>query len=336
MTGTEYKNAIMSALSEANQTADPISIIRTVLGNCDTDFPYGDCRGVLAALSKNDFMGWRACSYEEAKKFANEGVPTVGINDERIVIIVPDDYTLSSDKSDAKSKFVVSANSITNEEESSMKFFASSGSVFALPSSYGTVEDNPESMSSNGFGGFYVPISGNKKGVTNKVPRFVQMSSGPCVGYTIMMGYYYMLNRNNTAASITATNATNWFNDNLSEFLDGNYATGTAMNKVTKMEYSLSTLKSQLNLGKPVAITGKDSNGTLHMALAVAYIGNGGCTAQYVVIDPLYKLKGATTPIDFPTTLLSFKSTFSANASNWLTNSSGIYLSNPMCTFNDV
>ena len=183
MTGTEYKNAIMSALSEADQTTDPISIIRTVLGNCDTDFPYGDCRGILAALSKNDFVGWRACSYEEAKKFANEGVPTIGINNERVVIIAPDDHTLSSDKSDSKSKFIVSANSITNEEESSMKFFASSESVFALSSSYGTTSDVPSSIASDGFGGWYVPVSGNKKGVTSKVPRFVQMTSGPCVAY---------------------------------------------------------------------------------------------------------------------------------------------------------
>ncbi len=202
------------------------------------------------------------------------------------------------------------------------------GTEQKLSSSYGTTSDVPSSMTSDGFGGWYVPVLGNKKGVTTRVPRFVQMTANPCVAYTIMMGYYYLLNRNNATVP-TAQNAADWFNSEVSRYYDSStgLATAKAMCLVTKMEYDLATMKAQLDLGKPVAITGMTSGGTKHMALAVAYIGNGSSPDQYAVIDPLYKISETTIKVDFPTTLEEFQDRFPKEASGWLS------CSNPMCTF---
>lgn len=194
------------------------------------------------------------------------------------------------------------------------------GTEQKLSSSYGTTSDVPSSMTSDGFGGWYVLVLGNTKGVITRVPRFVQMTANPCVAYTIMMGYYYLLNRNNATVP-TAQNASDWFKAKVSDYYSSSTgATGAAMNLVNKTSYSLAGMKAQLDLGKPVAITGKSSGGTPHMALAVAYIGNGNSIDQYAVIDPLYSAA-------FPTTFAEFKTRFPNNASNWLT------YDNPMCTF---
>lgn len=223
---------------------------------------------------------------------------------------------------------VESENSMTNEEES----IVSSKSVFALSSDYGTTADVPSSMNSDGFGGWYVPVLGNKKGVTTRVPRFAQMNSNPCVAYTIMMGLYYLLNRNNAVVP-TSQNASDWFKAKVSDYYtssDG--ATDEAMKLVTIMEYSLATMKSQLDSGRPVAVTGRDSRYP-HMALAVAYIGNGSRTDQYAVVDPLYKYTNSDIKVAFPTTFADFKNSYPYNASGWLKDSNGNSPTNPMGIF---
>ena len=39
-------------------------------------------------------MGWRPCTYNEAQKFANNGIPTIGINEKNITIISPNEEKL--------------------------------------------------------------------------------------------------------------------------------------------------------------------------------------------------------------------------------------------------
>lgn len=285
MTGTEYKNEITSALNEADQTADPISIIRSVLGNCDIDFPYGDCRGILAALSENDFTGWRTCSYEEAKKFADEGVPTVGINADRVILIAPD----SDSKYDCD--FVQQADSLTSDGE--LKFFAYSEPLSEKAYDLGATKDVPQPQATDGFGGWYIPSSANT-GVTRNVPRFVQTGTGPCLAYSIMSGNYYMKN--------LTTDPDTFFNDRYKEgYLD---ADGNALWRTftTAQNYSRNTLKAQLNSGKPVVVSG--NNGSYdHFVLVVAYTGCGTLDSDYIVIDPL-------STVSFPTTFAAFKKSF--------------------------
>lgn len=290
MTETEYKNEITSTLSEMDQTADPISTIRSVLGNCDIDFPYGDCRGILAALSENDFTGWRACSYEEAKKFADEGVPTVGINTDRVILIAPD----SDSKYDCD--FVQQADSLTSDGE--LKFFAYSEPLSEEAHDLGTTTGVDEEKDVDGFNGWYIPSSANK-GVTGNVARFVQMNWGPCVAYSIMMGIYYLYYKASNPDPET------WFTKNVDTYLDAGGATYDALKCVTMTTYSISKIKTQLNSGKPVVVEGWNGD-TRHMALIVAYESCGGITSQYVVIDPLHNAA-------FPTTLANFFATYSAS-----------------------
>lgn len=66
--------------------------------------------------------------------------------------------------------------------------------------------------------------------------------------------------------------------------------------------YSMSILKSELNAGKPVVVSGNNGS-TDHFVLVVAYSGTGSSTKSFKVIDPWY----STT---FPTTLEAFKSSY--------------------------
>ena len=289
MSKTEYEKAILDALSATNQSADPISIIRVALNSCDAGFPYGDCRGILTDLSENDFTGWRACTYDDAKEFADEGIPTVGINDGQLVLVAPN----GSQKYDKD--FVCQANSLMPDEK--LKFFAYSEPSWERAINYGTTSDVPQNQTTDGFGGWYVPASGNK-GVTGKVARFVQMKSGPCVAYSIMMGDYYL----NYKAS--NPNAATWFTNNVDTYLDAGGATGTANSRITKTDYSLNTIKTQLNSGKPIVVEGWNGS-TRHMVLVVAYVNCGGNTSQYVVVDPLHSAA-------FPSKLSDFFATYSA------------------------
>jgi hypothetical protein len=45
----------------------------------------------MLTLMSEDYMGWTACTRQQAQEFANEGVATVGIDTEKVVVILPDD-----------------------------------------------------------------------------------------------------------------------------------------------------------------------------------------------------------------------------------------------------
>lgn len=247
----------------------------------------------MTDLSENDFTGWRACTYDEAKKFADEGTPTVGINDGQLVLVAPD----GSQKYDKD--FVCQANSLTPDEK--LKFFAYSDPSWEKAINYGTTSDVPKNQTTDGFGGWYVPAKGNK-GVSGNVARFVQMYSGPCVAYSIMMGDYYL----NYKAS--NPNAATWFTNNVNTYYNSTIgATGTAMDRInnTMTDYSLNAIKAQLHAGKPVVVEGWNGS-TRHMVLVVAYVSCGTQTSQYVVIDPLRSAA-------FPSKLSDFFATYSAS-----------------------
>lgn len=262
MTTAEYEKAIRNALSEAQQTNDCISVVRKILNNCDAEFPYGDCRGILAELSENNFSQWRSCTYEDAEKFADEGVPAVGVNEERMILIAP------NDGEKYKNKFVNQANSLTPNELANLKFFAYSEPFAEKAFDYGSTLDAPDTLGADGFAGWYVPASGNM-GVTSNVARFAQKKSGPCKAYAIMMGDYYLRYR------ASYPDAATWFNSNKSYYLNSSGSTPDANNLIEEISYSLGEIKTQLNNNKPVTIAGKDKNNDPHFALIVAYVGCG-------------------------------------------------------------
>ena len=291
MTAAEYEKAIRNALSETQQTDDPISIVRKILNNCDAEFPYGDCRGILAELSENDFTQWKSCTYEEAEKFADEGVPAVGVSNERVIVIAPEDGEKY------KSEFVSQANSLTPDEFANLKFFAYSEPFAEKAFDYGSTSDVPNTLEADGFAGWYIPASGNM-GVTSKVARFAQKGWGPCKLYAILMGYYYLKEKDSNP------DAAAWFNNNVSKYRDPNGGSNDKANGlIEEISYNLDEIKTQLNNNKPVTIAGKDKNNDTHFALIVAYVGCGANTSQFVVIDPWF-----TNP--FPTTLMNFRATY--------------------------
>lgn len=145
MTTAEYEKAIRNALSEAQQTNDCISVVRKILNNCDAEFPYGDCRGILAELSENNFSQWRSCTYEDAEKFADEGVPAVGVNEERMILIAPD-CNLKYDCS-----FVQQADSLPYDGE--LKFFAYSEPHSEKSNDLGTTSGIPDGQTTDLAGG---------------------------------------------------------------------------------------------------------------------------------------------------------------------------------------
>jgi len=177
-----------------------------------------------------------------------------------------------------------------------------------------TTTNVPNQMTADGFGGWYNRPSDASTGLTNPIPRFVHRGWGPCVAYSIMMGDYYLRYRT------SQPNAATFFNNNVRTYLDSGGATGTAMDLINRLTYTMSTLRTQLNAGRPVVISGQSSSGTNHLGLAVAYRNGGTSTNDFFVIDPYYEAP-------FLTTLGEFKLRFPNNA----TNISGA--TNPMLTF---
>lgn len=178
MTNLQYKETVLKALESLDPSSDSVDAVRKILSCCDVDFPYGECEDVLNALSNNNFAQWHECSLDNAIKFANEGIPTVGVSKKQVMVIIP------SGEDTAKSGIVRPANSLTTDERENYKFFSDTN-VRAVNGS----TSNVPSPLVEGFGGWYERGS-SSKGVVGKVPRFVQLDPGPCVAYAIMSGDY--------------------------------------------------------------------------------------------------------------------------------------------------
>jgi len=179
----------------------------------------------------------------------------------------------------------------------------------------------PGTITVDGFGGWYNPSDANT-GVKNRLARFVQMKSGPCVAYSIMMGDHYL--------NHYKVNPTTYFNDKVKTYLSGVHATAACTDLTNRHEFNRTTLKEQLDAGRPVVISGQNSRGTDHFAVAVAYNGNINNDNNIIVVDPLYKDTITGTLIDFPMTFKKFKEAFPNNA----TNIGGF--TNPMFTFKEL
>lgn len=165
MTVLEYRNSIASAIGDTNLSNDPITIVRNILNSCNTDFPYGECRGILKELSENHFTRWEKCTYEEATNYANDGVPTVGISDNQVIVIAP------NDSNQIESNYVREANTLTSNERNNLEFFSYSKPLSEVLLNNGSVSVSTSTLS-DGFSAWYYPSCQNK-GVTDRVPRFL-------------------------------------------------------------------------------------------------------------------------------------------------------------------
>ncbi|MCI8371702.1 MAG: hypothetical protein HFI75_04770 [Lachnospiraceae bacterium] len=123
---------------------DSVFAARTVFKNCGVAFPEGNCTDVLSTLMSNDYVGWRMCTIEEAQMCANEGKAALGISEEQVVIVKPEEEkvlvksTFVNPK--ARSGFAGTIDVMKNKRESEMQFFAySAAGTTTYPSIYATV-----------------------------------------------------------------------------------------------------------------------------------------------------------------------------------------------------
>ncbi len=54
-------------------------------------FPNGNLKEVTELLKTNSFMNWNACTFQEAKAAANQGIAAIGISNNQISVIAADD-----------------------------------------------------------------------------------------------------------------------------------------------------------------------------------------------------------------------------------------------------
>jgi len=89
MNTKQYNNVIDWTLKhdKAAQTTDTLATARAVFNNMGVALPNGSMQEVYETIKTNQYMGWRACTMEEAQQAANKGTATIGISKDRMVIL---------------------------------------------------------------------------------------------------------------------------------------------------------------------------------------------------------------------------------------------------------
>ena len=73
------------------QSEDSLQVTRAICNELGVALPQGDLVQVAEVLATDDYMGWKACTKEEAQEAANNGVPAIGISNDQIVMLVAED-----------------------------------------------------------------------------------------------------------------------------------------------------------------------------------------------------------------------------------------------------
>ena len=95
----QYNNIIDWTLNndEKAQSEDSLTVARTVCTNLGVVLPQGDLPQVAEILATDDYMGWHACTKEEAQAAADSGIPAIAVgNDSVTVLAAVDDEQLMS------------------------------------------------------------------------------------------------------------------------------------------------------------------------------------------------------------------------------------------------
>lgn len=99
MTKNHYNNVIAWTLKNdpAAKTEDTLAGARAIFKNMGVALPNGNMETVASILATNDYMGWRACSAEEAQAAADRGTAAIAVTEDSIHILPAADDTLNSD-----------------------------------------------------------------------------------------------------------------------------------------------------------------------------------------------------------------------------------------------
>lgn len=91
MNSNQYKQVAQTTMNQALESgADELTAVRAACDNLGVALPNGTSGEVAETLATNDYMGWRACTAEEAQAAANEGVAALYTDGEAVSLVLPD------------------------------------------------------------------------------------------------------------------------------------------------------------------------------------------------------------------------------------------------------
>ena len=89
----QYNNIIdwTQKTQPETQTEDSLTAVRAVCDNMGVALPQGDLAQVAETLATDDYMYWHSCTPQEAREAADNGIPTIGISEDSIVLLAATD-----------------------------------------------------------------------------------------------------------------------------------------------------------------------------------------------------------------------------------------------------
>lgn len=166
MTINQYNNIIRWTLAQSDKKEDSLTVGKKIFKNLGMPFPNGDYKEILRTLMSGNYMGWKACTLEQAGKCAEQGIPAVGINAERVIVIAPseaEEVVINEAEDILATKtneaIALSVDEIDVEERMDMQFFA-----------YATIE---EALGTNAVA---VQMAGGTGGIRYSYPRYTTTS----------------------------------------------------------------------------------------------------------------------------------------------------------------
>ena len=90
MNKKQYNNIIDHTLKHED-TEDSLSTARAIFNNMGVALPNGDMKEVYETVKTDNYMGWKACSMQEAQEAADNGTAAIGIGEDRIVVLAGTD-----------------------------------------------------------------------------------------------------------------------------------------------------------------------------------------------------------------------------------------------------
>lgn len=129
MNGAQYKNVIKWTLAFGGITPqmDSQTVTRAICKNLGVAYPHGDNKEVMRILNGKRFLGWTPATCEDAQRFADLGVATIAINEQKTVIICPNDdvfiLTDLPEPTKVQNEYVKHTKDITPEEREKLQFF---------------------------------------------------------------------------------------------------------------------------------------------------------------------------------------------------------------------
>ncbi len=89
MNKKQYNNVIENTLKheQSAQTEDSLSVARAIFDNMGVALPQGDMKTVYDTIKTDNYMGWKSCTMQEAQAAADQGVATIGISEDKIIVL---------------------------------------------------------------------------------------------------------------------------------------------------------------------------------------------------------------------------------------------------------